>query len=90
MIRCKVTGDESEDAFSGQTVPLDVEESEKVAKAVTANSRRVYAKQKTAIEKQMSLLFDNKDNGGEYPVSPGKNRITRKQSSASTKQIFDL
>src|SRR6266568_783723 len=26
----KITGDESEDAFSGQTVPLDVEESEKV------------------------------------------------------------
>ena len=53
----KITGDESEDAFSGQTVPLDIEESDKVAKTVVANSRKKYAMPKAAIEKQMEKLF---------------------------------
>jgi len=53
----KVTGDESEDAFSGQTVPLDVEESEEVAEAVIANSRKRYAQSKATVEKHMEKLF---------------------------------
>jgi hypothetical protein len=53
----KVTGDESEDAFSGQTVPLEVEESGKVAKAVIANSRKQYATPKAEVEERMIKLF---------------------------------
>jgi hypothetical protein len=53
----KVTGDEAEDAFSGQTAPLEIEESEKVAQAVIANSRKKYAKTKAVVEKQMEKLF---------------------------------
>lgn len=54
----KVTGDESEDAFSGQTAPLEIEKDEKVTKAVVANSRKKYTKTKAAVEKQMEKLFD--------------------------------
>ncbi len=53
----KVTGDESEDAFSGQTVPLDVEENEKIAKSVLTYSRKQYAKSKEEVEKHMQALF---------------------------------
>ncbi len=53
----KVATEDSEDAFSGQTVPLGVEESDKVQKAVIANSRKIYATSKTAVEKQMEVLF---------------------------------
>lgn len=53
----KVTGDEAEDAFSGQTVPLEVEGSDKTAKAVIAVNRKRYSKPKGDIEKQMERLF---------------------------------
>jgi hypothetical protein len=53
----KVATEDSEEAFSGQTVPLGVEESDKVQKTVIANSRKIYATYKTAVEKQMEVLF---------------------------------
>jgi type IV secretory pathway TraG/TraD family ATPase VirD4 len=53
----KVATEDSEDAFSGQTVPLDIEESEKIRKAVVANSSKVYAASKAHVEKQMEALF---------------------------------
>ncbi|HET8669750.1 MAG TPA: type IV secretion system DNA-binding domain-containing protein, partial [Candidatus Saccharimonadales bacterium] len=53
----KTTADESEDAFSGQTVPLDVEESEVIAKKVVAQSRKQYSAPKAKVEKQMEELF---------------------------------
>jgi hypothetical protein len=53
----KVTGDEAEDAFSGQTVPLEVDESEKVAKTVLASSRKQYATPKAKVEKYLDKLF---------------------------------
>ncbi len=43
----KVTGQDSEDAFSGQTVPLDETGSDTVAKAVIANSQKQYGTPKT-------------------------------------------
>lgn len=55
----KVTGDESEDAFSGQTIPLEVVESKAVADAVIAASRKRYAQPKTVVEKQMEKLFSD-------------------------------
>lgn len=53
----KVTGDAAEDAFSGQTVPLDVEVSEKAAKTVTSASRKQYSKSKATVEKYLGKLF---------------------------------
>jgi hypothetical protein len=53
----KTTADESEDAFSGVTVPLEVEESEKTAKAVVTQSRKQYGTSKAKVEKYMEELF---------------------------------
>jgi hypothetical protein len=74
-----VTGDESEDAFSGQTVPLDVEESEKVAKSVVANSRKQYAKPKVEVEKQMEKLFS--ENASDEKPTPAKKEETPKTAA---------
>ncbi len=53
----KTTADESEDAFSGVTVPLDVDESDKVREAVIAQSRKQYSTSKAEAEKYMEELF---------------------------------
>lgn len=71
----KVTGDEAEDAFSGQTVPLDVEESEKVRKVVVANSRKQYTMSKVQVEKYMEELF-----GSDEAESSKKPRVTRRRA----------
>lgn len=49
----KTTADESEDAFSGETVPFEVEKSEDVAEEVIANSREQYG---TPVEKVEAYL----------------------------------
>lgn len=53
----KVSGDESEDAFSGQTVPLDVEDSGKTRSVVVTASRKQYGTSKKTVEKYMERLF---------------------------------
>jgi hypothetical protein len=52
----KVTGDEAEDAFSGQTVPLVTEGSDAVAADVIKGSRERYARSKTEIERWLERL----------------------------------
>lgn len=59
----KVATNASEEAFSGQTVPLDIEESEEVLDDVVANSRERYSVEKTEIEKQMEILFSDSKQG---------------------------
>lgn len=54
----KVATEDSEEAFSGQTVPLDIEESEKVQKVVAANSRKRFATSKAKVEEYMDTLFE--------------------------------
>lgn len=53
----KTTADESEDAFSGVTMPLDVDESKKTAKAVVSQSRKQYGTPKAEVEERMEVLF---------------------------------
>ncbi len=53
----KVTNEDSEDAFSGETVPLDVKGSDKVRDFVIANTRKQYATPRTVVEKQLNILF---------------------------------
>lgn len=53
----RVATEDSEDAFSGQTVPLDVEESKETAKVVVAHSRKRYATSKTKMAEYMAELF---------------------------------
>jgi hypothetical protein len=53
----KVTGDEAEDAFSGQTATLDVDESDEASGEVVAYSRERYGMPKAEVEQRMELLF---------------------------------
>jgi hypothetical protein len=55
----KISGNESEDAFSGQTVPLDVKESDKIQRTVISSSRKKFATARTEVERQMEVLFNN-------------------------------
>ena len=59
----KTTADESEDAFSGVTVPLDVESSDTVRDEVIANSRKQYGMPKKTVEAYMDGLFDQPKSG---------------------------
>jgi len=54
----KTTADESEDAFSGVTVPLEVERSNKTRDAVLAHSQKTYGTPKAKVEKYMEKLFE--------------------------------
>lgn len=77
----KTTADESEDAFSGQTVPLDVEESNKVQSAVVANSRKKFARKRTIVEEEMEQLFKD----GSAEKKPGASKAVKPKSNKSNK-----
>jgi TraM recognition site of TraD and TraG len=53
----KTTSDASEDAFSGVTVPLDVESNDAIREAVVVQSRKRYGTAKTKVEAYMVELF---------------------------------
>jgi hypothetical protein len=53
----KTTADESEDAFSGQTVPLRAKRSAETRDYVMELSRKQYGKAKAEVEKDMKKLF---------------------------------
>jgi shikimate kinase len=53
----KVTNEDSEDAFSGETVPLDIKGSDTVRDFVIANTRKRYATSRAVVEKQLNILF---------------------------------
>jgi hypothetical protein len=69
----KVTGDEAEDAFSGQTIPLNIELDDNIKNAVLDNSRKKYATAKSVIEEQMNKMFVNE-------VAVAKRVKTRRRS----------
>lgn len=76
----KMTNDESEDAFSGQTVPLDVKKSDKVQRAVVANSRKKFARKRTIVEEEMEQLF--KDGSAEKkPVTSKTVKLKNSKSN---------
>ena len=56
----KTTADESEDAFSGNVVPLDVEQSTKTKSAVLAYSRKHYATPRATVESYLKDLLADK------------------------------
>ncbi len=53
----KTTADESEDAFSGMTVPLEVEGSDAIKQAVISYSQKHYGTPKEEVEEYMEKLF---------------------------------
>lgn len=58
----KVSNEASENAFSGVTVPLDIEGSEEVKKAVLACSREKYATSREQVEEYLDELLTGKIN----------------------------
>lgn len=74
----KVATEDSEEAFSGQTVPLDIEESDKVQKTVVANSRKGFTTARAEVEKQMEALFS------EEITKEKKQVITAQRKSTKT------
>lgn len=83
----KVATETSEEAFSGQTVPLDIEESEKVQETVVANSRKKFATPKATVEQHLNMLFgqESKDTSHKglnesTPKRVGQVTSTRKPS----------
>jgi hypothetical protein len=73
----KVTGDKSEDAFSGETVPLEVEGSSKTRNAVLTQSRKRYAAMKKTVEKYLERLFEEKTKKQD-PKTPKKTKTSKK------------
>ena len=53
----KVTTDESEDAFSGKTVPVDIEISERTKDKVIAYTREHYATPRSQVDRYLEKLF---------------------------------
>lgn len=85
----KVTTEDSEDAFSGQTVPLDIEESEKVRKAVTTNSRKKYATSKVKVEEYMEVLFEQPEEKKKQ-VAVNKKPQPKVTGKKSSKELIGL
>ncbi len=76
----KVTNEHSEDAFSGETIPVTEQGSDKTAKEIIENSRTNYATPKSEVEKQLEKLFKS------VPKSTGKKNTDSKKKD---KQILD-
>ncbi len=53
----KVTTDESEDAFSGRTVPIDVESNEETKEEIISYTRKHYATARKKVEEYLEKLF---------------------------------
>jgi hypothetical protein len=77
----KVTGQDSEDAFSGQTVPLEVEGSDTVKEAVIANSQKQYGTPKKTVEAYMEKLFDQPKPSKNPPKKSSGNKAGGKDSA---------
>lgn len=77
----KVATEDSEEAFSGQTVPLDIEESDEVQQAVISNSRKKFATTHVKVEEQMEALFSN---DADAPLKEKKRTVTTQRKGTQT------
>ena len=81
----KTTGDEAEDAFSGQTIQLNIQEYDGVKKSVLDNSRKMYTISKSVVEDDMKKMFANE-------VTTTKNIGTRRRSKKpeTRRELHDI
>jgi hypothetical protein len=63
----KTTGDVSEDAFSGETVPVEAQESSKTKDDVVSQSRRQYGVPKAEVEEYLEGLFTEESTSSTSP-----------------------
>ncbi|HUQ85367.1 MAG TPA: DUF87 domain-containing protein [Candidatus Limnocylindrales bacterium] len=76
----KVTNEHSEDAFSGVTLPVTEQGSDKTAKKIIENSRAHYATPKADVEKQLEKLFK---------AVPTKGNTKKTDSEKKDKQLLE-
>jgi len=69
----KVTNEESEDAFSGVTIPIDIEGSDEVKERIIAFSRRSFTTPKDVVKEQFERLL--------------KTRLVLKKKDTKTKSV---
>lgn len=69
----KVTNADSEEAFSGVTIPLEVEGSDSIRDFIIANTRQNYATPRAVAEKQLDTLFG----GIEKPADQGRKQVIK-------------
>jgi len=81
----KVTGDEAEDAFSGQTIQLAIEADDNIKNAVLDNSRKKYATTKSIVEEQMKKKIANEASN----TNSGKTR-RRSKTPKVHRELHDI
>ena len=77
----KIANENSENAFSGQTVPLDVKALEKTKIEVINTSRKKYSTARKVVEKYLDILFSgqiDKDNNLVQKKKKGLNKFKQK------------
>jgi hypothetical protein len=78
----KVTGDEAEDAFSGQTIRPD-EDGEDYSDDVIAVSRKQYARPKTEVVKEIEAIMS-----GTTTVEPRSTRTVRQKPKTKVRRVL--
>jgi len=82
----KVTNEDSEDAFSGETVPLNIKGSERIRDLIIENTRKNYATPRAVVEKQLEKLFEIVEKPADKERRP-KVVISKKAGKTSPKKI---
>ena len=83
----KVTTDESEDAFSGRTVPINVDSSEKTKDAIISYTRKHYGTERKKVEEYLEKLFAEdipKSKKAKKPKKIREVKSTKKTSRTKT------
>ncbi len=83
----KVTTDESEDAFSGRTVPIDVDSNEKTKDEIIAYTRKHYATSRNKVKQYLDKLFAEdkpKSKKAKKPKKIKEVKSTKKTSRTKT------
>ena len=71
----KVTNENSENAFSGQTVPLEVDQSEDIKNEVIAHSRKRHATPRIEVEEYLEKLFSGQLEESSKPKKDEKKAV---------------
>jgi hypothetical protein len=80
----KVTNEDSEDAFSGETVPLTIKGSDQIRDSIIENTRKNYATSRDIVERQLEKLFEATVKPAHKTRKPKD--VIKKTASATTRK----
>ena len=83
----KLTNERSENAFSGQTVPLDIEPSEKIKADVIDYSRKHNATPRKEVEEYLDKLFTGRLETTPTPKKPESKKPAKAQKKTEAKEV---